>query len=130
MENTVVLKLMFFFSQEGKWTGKMQKIKEEHDSEKSLVGLTGCFNTEIAHVSTYPLYVFPQLQEELFKLLSAVSEGREESRRQVQELSHRLQEQQQIIASQNKQVSTVSHSQHRKRLDCSGFPVLAQRPTA
>ncbi|XP_051753327.1 cilium assembly protein DZIP1 isoform X2 [Ctenopharyngodon idella] len=70
--------------QEVKWTGKMQKIKEDHDSEKSL------------------------LQEELYKLRSAVSEGREESRRQVQELSHRLQEQQQIIASQNKQMKQIS----------------------
>lgn len=70
--------------QEVKWTEKMQKIKEHHDSEKSL------------------------LQEELFKLSSAVSEGREESRRQVQELSHRLQEQQQIIASQNKQMKQIS----------------------
>ncbi|XP_073707826.1 cilium assembly protein DZIP1 isoform X2 [Garra rufa] len=70
--------------QEVKWAGKMQKIKEEHDSEKSL------------------------LQEELFNLRSAVSEGREESRRQVQELSHRLQEHQQIIASQNKQMKQIS----------------------
>uniref|UniRef100_A0A671RXM7 Cilium assembly protein DZIP1 n=1 Tax=Sinocyclocheilus anshuiensis TaxID=1608454 RepID=A0A671RXM7_9TELE len=70
--------------QEVKWAGKTQKIKEEHDSEKSL------------------------LQEELFKLRSAVSEGREESRRQVQELSHRLQEQQQIITSQNKQMKQIS----------------------
>uniref|UniRef100_A0A8C1SUW9 Cilium assembly protein DZIP1 n=1 Tax=Cyprinus carpio TaxID=7962 RepID=A0A8C1SUW9_CYPCA len=70
--------------QEVKWAGKMIKMKEEHDSEKSL------------------------LQEELFKLQSAVSEGREESRRQVQELSHRLQEQQQIIASQNKQMKQIS----------------------
>ncbi|KAK7154851.1 hypothetical protein R3I93_009713 [Phoxinus phoxinus] len=70
--------------QEVKWTGKMQKIKEDHDSEKSL------------------------LQEDLFKLRSAVSEGREESRRHVQELSHRLQEQQQIIASQNKQMKQIS----------------------
>ncbi|XP_067315085.1 cilium assembly protein DZIP1 isoform X2 [Pseudorasbora parva] len=70
--------------QEVKWTGKMQQIKEHHDSEKNL------------------------LQEELFKLHSAVSEGREESRRQVQELSHRLQEQQQIIASQNKQMKQIS----------------------
>lgn len=31
----------FFFTQEVKWTGKMQKIKEDHDSEKSLVGITG-----------------------------------------------------------------------------------------
>ncbi|XP_016423455.1 zinc finger protein Dzip1-like [Sinocyclocheilus rhinocerous] len=70
--------------QEVKWAGKTQKIKEEYDSEKSL------------------------LQEELFKLRSAVSEGREESRRQVQELSHRLQEQQQIITSQNKQMKQIS----------------------
>uniref|UniRef100_A0A672S2S8 Cilium assembly protein DZIP1 n=1 Tax=Sinocyclocheilus grahami TaxID=75366 RepID=A0A672S2S8_SINGR len=70
--------------QEVKWAGKTQKIKEEHDSEKSL------------------------LQEELFKLRSALSEGREESRRQVQELSHRLQEQQQIITSQNKQMKQIS----------------------
>uniref|UniRef100_A0A8C2B0E4 Cilium assembly protein DZIP1 n=1 Tax=Cyprinus carpio TaxID=7962 RepID=A0A8C2B0E4_CYPCA len=70
--------------QEVKWAGKMQKVKEENDSEKSL------------------------LQEELFKLRSAVSDGREESRRQVQELSHRLQEQQQIIASQNKQMKQIS----------------------
>lgn len=41
MEIAVVLKPMFFFTQEVKWAGKMQKIKEEHDSEKSLVGLTG-----------------------------------------------------------------------------------------
>ncbi|XP_043096939.1 zinc finger protein Dzip1 isoform X1 [Puntigrus tetrazona] len=70
--------------QEVKWAGKMQKVKDEHDGEKSL------------------------LQEELFKLRSAVSEGREESRRQVQELSHRLKEQQQIIASQNKQIKHIS----------------------
>ncbi|TRY55668.1 hypothetical protein DNTS_016515 [Danionella cerebrum] len=70
--------------QEVKWSGKMQKIKEDHDTEKRL------------------------LQEELSKLRSAVSEGREESRRQVQELSHRLQEQQQIITSQNKQMKQIS----------------------
>ncbi|NP_001299827.1 cilium assembly protein DZIP1 isoform 1 [Danio rerio] len=70
--------------QEVKWTGKMQKMKEDHDREKSL------------------------LQEELCKVSSAVSEGMEESRRQVQELSHRLQEQQQIITSQNKQMKQIS----------------------
>lgn len=68
--------------QEVKWTGKMQKMKEDHDREKSL------------------------LQEELCKVSSAVSEGMEESRRQVQELSHRLQ--QQIITSQNKQMKQIS----------------------
>ncbi|XP_051562506.1 cilium assembly protein DZIP1 isoform X2 [Myxocyprinus asiaticus] len=70
--------------QEVKWAGKMQKMKEDHDNEKSL------------------------LQEELSKLHSAVSEGREESRRQVQELSHRLQEQQQIVASQSKKMKQLS----------------------
>ncbi|XP_051996393.1 cilium assembly protein DZIP1-like isoform X2 [Xyrauchen texanus] len=70
--------------QEVKWVGKMQKIKEDHDREKIL------------------------LKEELSKLRSAVSEGRVESRRQVQELSHSLQEQQQIIASQNKQMKQLS----------------------
>lgn len=35
------LKLMFFFTQEVKWAGKMQKMKEEHDGERSLVGVTG-----------------------------------------------------------------------------------------
>ncbi|KAA0713353.1 Zinc finger protein [Triplophysa tibetana] len=44
-----------------------------------------------------------QLQEELSNLRRMVSEGREETRRQVQELSHRLQEQQQIVTTQNKQ---------------------------
>ncbi|XP_051985712.1 cilium assembly protein DZIP1-like isoform X2 [Xyrauchen texanus] len=70
--------------QEVKWAGKMQKMKEDHDSEKSV------------------------LQEELAKVRSAVSEGREESRRQVQELSHRLQEQQQIVASQSKKMKQLS----------------------
>jgi len=32
----------------------MQKIKEDHDSEKSLVGITGSFlNMGIAHMSVY-----------------------------------------------------------------------------
>ncbi|XP_065149815.1 cilium assembly protein DZIP1 isoform X2 [Paramisgurnus dabryanus] len=70
--------------QEVKWAEKMQKIKEEHNSEKNL------------------------LQEELSNLQRDISEGRAESRRQVQELSRRLQDQQQIIASQNKQMKQIS----------------------
>ncbi|XP_051568712.1 cilium assembly protein DZIP1-like isoform X2 [Myxocyprinus asiaticus] len=88
--------------QEVKWVGKMQKMKEDHDSEKSL------------------------LKEELSKLRSAVSEGRVESRRQVQELSHSLQEQQQIIATQNKQMKQLSSKP--PTITVQGEVVAAQTP--
>ncbi|KAK1798815.1 hypothetical protein P4O66_007091, partial [Electrophorus voltai] len=96
-----------FHRQEMKWAAKMQKMKEEHKNEKGQVGLRA-------------------LQASLSQMRSSVSEGKEEARRHTKELELRLQEQEQIIAYQSKQVSIAEQS--RKPVACSGFPVLAQQP--
>ncbi|XP_076871398.1 cilium assembly protein DZIP1 isoform X2 [Brachyhypopomus gauderio] len=72
--------------QEMKWVAKMQRMKEEHESENK------------------------QLQTALAQTRSSMSEGKEETWRQVKELQLQLQEQQQIIASQSKQIKQITSS--------------------
>ncbi|XP_026870291.2 zinc finger protein Dzip1 isoform X2 [Electrophorus electricus] len=75
-----------FHRQEMKWAAKMQKMKEEHENEKG------------------------QLQASLSQMRSSVSEGKEEAWRHTKELELRLQEQEQIIAYQSKQMKQITSS--------------------
>ncbi|KAB5583866.1 hypothetical protein PHYPO_G00100700 [Pangasianodon hypophthalmus] len=70
--------------QEIKWAAKMQKIKEEYESEKN------------------------QLQTALAQTHSTVSKEKKRLERQVEELEVRLEEQQQLITSQNMQIKYFS----------------------
>ncbi|KAI5108933.1 zinc finger protein Dzip1 isoform 1, partial [Silurus meridionalis] len=67
-------------NQEIAWSAKMQKMKEEFESEKK------------------------QLQTALFKAHTTVSKERKRVERQVKKLEHRLEEQTKLITSQNMQV--------------------------
>ncbi|MCI4375088.1 hypothetical protein PGIGA_G00105100 [Pangasianodon gigas] len=92
--------------QEIKWAAKMQKIKEEYESEKN------------------------QLHTALAQTHSTVSKEKKRLERQVEELEVRLEEQQKLITSQNMQIKYFSANSPKTTIQQEEFAAVAAAPAA
>ncbi|KAK3574187.1 hypothetical protein QTP86_004413 [Hemibagrus guttatus] len=88
-------------NQEVRWTTEMQKIKEEYESEKN------------------------QLQTALAQVNSTVSKEKKRVERKVKELELRLEEQQQIVTSQNMQIKKYTANSPKSTIQQEEFAAVA-----